>query len=113
MGQAQQLHSRLHAGHGGPGGQLRSGLGVQLHGRGGDDAQRAFAADHQVAQVITRVVFAQATQAVPDLALGGHDFEAQTQLAGVAIAHDLRAARVGAQVAADGAAAFGAQAQGE
>ena len=60
VGQAQQLHRRIHAGHGGPGCQLCGGLGVELQGGGGDDAQCAFAADHQVAQVIARVVFAQA-----------------------------------------------------
>ena len=37
--------------------------------RGGDDAERALAADEQVAQVVAGVVLAQAGQAVPDLAL--------------------------------------------
>ena len=113
MRKTQQLHSRFHAGHGGPGSQLRGGLGVKLHGRGSDDAQRAFAADHQVAQVVAGVVLAQAGQAMPDLTLCSDHFQTQAQLAGVAVAHDLRAARVGAQVAANGAAAFGAQAQGK
>ena len=111
--QAQQVDGGLHAGHGGPGGQLGGGAGVQLQRGGGDDAQRAFAADVQVAQVVAGVVLAQAGQAAPDLALRGDHFQAQAQLARVAVAHHLRAARVGGQVAADGAAALGGQAQGE
>ena len=50
---------------------------------------------------------------MPDLALRRDDFQAQAQLAGVSVAHDLRAASVRAQIAANRAAAFGAQAQGE
>ena len=42
---------------------------IQLQRRRGDDAERAFAADEQVAQVVAGVVLAQAAQAVPDLAL--------------------------------------------
>jgi hypothetical protein len=34
--------------------------GIQLHGGAGDHAQRAFAADEQVAQVVAGVVLAQA-----------------------------------------------------
>ncbi len=86
---------------------------VQLEGGSGDDAQRAFAADVQVAKVVAGVVLAQAAQAVPDLAFGGHDLQAQREIARVAIAQHLRAAGVGGQVAADGAAAFGRQAQRE
>ena len=59
----------LQRGHGGPGGQRGGRQRVQLHGRGGDDAQRALAADEQVAQVVAGVVLAQARQAIPDLAL--------------------------------------------
>ena len=111
--QAQQRHGMFHGGHGGPGGELRCGLGVQLERGGGDDAQRAFAANEQVAQVVARVVLAQALEAVPHLALRRDHFEAHAQVAGVAIAHHLRAARIGAQVAADGAAALGRQRKGK
>ena len=111
--QAQQAHGGLHGGHGGKGGELGGRLREQLHGGCGDDAQRAFAADEQVAQVVAGVVLAQALEAVPDLALGRHHFQAQAQIAGIAIAHHLRAAGVGAQIAADRATAFGGQRQRE
>ena len=48
-----------------------AGIGVQHQGRRGDDAERAFRADEEVAQVVAGVVLAQAGQAVPDLAGGG------------------------------------------
>ncbi len=64
-----------------------------------------------MAQVVARVVFAQTRQAFPHLALGGDDFQPQAQIAGVAVAQHLRAARIGRQVAADGATALGSQAQ--
>jgi len=109
--QSEQIERRRQRRHGRPGGQRGGGARVELHGRGGDDAQRAFAADEQVAQVVAGVVLAQARQAVPDLALRGDHLQAQAQLARVAIAQHLRAAGIGAQVAAQHAAAFGAQAE--
>ncbi|MNU96139.1 hypothetical protein D3C71_861670 [compost metagenome] len=92
---------------------LGPGLGEELQGGAGDDAERAFAADVQVAQVVAGVVLAQAAQPVPDLAFGRHHFQAQRQVARVAVAQHLRAAGIGSQVAANGATAFGGQAQGE
>jgi hypothetical protein len=74
--------------------------------RGGNHPQRALRANEQVAQVVAGVVLAQTRQAVPDLALRGDHLQPQTQLAGVAVAQHLGAARVGAQVAANGATAF-------
>lgn len=69
--------------------------------------------DHEVAQVVAGVVFAQATQAMPNLAVGAHHLQTQTQVARVAVAQHLRAARVGGQVAANRATALRGQAQGE
>jgi hypothetical protein len=109
--QTQQRHRVLERGHGRPGGEADLGQRVELHRRGGDDAQRAFAADHQVAQVVTGVVLAQARQAIPDVALRRHHLQPQAQVAGIAVAHHLGAAGIGAQVAADGATALGRQAQ--
>ena len=111
--QAQQLDRVFQRGHGGQGRQLRLRQRIELHGGAGDHTQRAFGADEEVAQVVAGVVLAQAGQAVPDLALRRHHFQAQAELARVAVAHHLRAAGVGAQVAADGAAALRGQAQGE
>jgi hypothetical protein len=45
----------------------------QLQHRGGDDAQRAFRAAEQVAQIVAGVVFAQATQHVQDATVGQDD----------------------------------------
>ena len=109
----QQVDRLLHARHGGPGGQLGRWQRIQLERGSGDHAQRAFAADHQVAQVVARVVFAQSGQAVPDLALRIDHLQPQAQIARIAIAQHLRAAGVGGQIAADGAAALGRQAQGK
>ena len=106
LGQTEQGHGLVHRGNSGPGGQPCSRQGVELERGGGDDAQRAFAADVEVAQVIAGVVFAQARQAVPDLAGGGHHFEAKAEIACIAVAQHLRAAGVGGQVAAQGAAAL-------
>ncbi|GAB1575955.1 hypothetical protein BPNSA17_07880 [Bordetella petrii] len=85
----------------------------QLERGGGDDAQRALAADVQVAQIVTSIVLAQAAQAVPELPFGGDHFQAQRQLARIAVAQHLGAAGIGGQVAAYGAAALGGQAQRE
>ena len=62
-------------------------------------------------EVVASVVLAQAAQAVPDLAAGQHDFEAEGEVAGIAVAQHLHAAGVGRQVAADLAAAFRGQRQ--
>lgn len=56
---------------------LRGRQRMQLHHGGRDDAERAFRADEQIAQVVAGVVLAQSAQAVPDLALRRHDLEAR------------------------------------
>ena len=66
---SQQRHAGRERRAGRERGQLRRGQRMQLQRRRGDDAQRAFAADEQVAQVVAGVVLAQPAQAVPDLAL--------------------------------------------
>ena len=86
---------------------------MQLQRRRGDDAQRALAADVEIAQVVAGVVLAQRAQAVPDLALGVDHLQAQAELAHVAVAQHLGAAGIGRQIAAHRAAALGRQAQGE
>ena len=111
--QAQQLRGGIQRRDGGPGSELRGGFGIKLHGGGRDDAQRAFRANEQIDQIVTRVVLAQARKAVPHVALRIDHFKSQTQVARVTKTHDLCAARVGAQVAADGATAFSRQAQRE
>ena len=66
--QAEQRHALLQRAGARPARcATAAGCGLQLQRRRGDDAQRAFAADEQVAQVVAGVVLAQARQAVPDL----------------------------------------------
>ena len=112
--QAEQGHGMFHRRHRRPGRELRGRQRHQLHGRRGDDAQRAFGADQQVAQVVAGVVLAQAAdRPFQTCALRRDHLQAQAQVAGIAVAHHLGAAGIGAQVAADGATAFGRQAQRE
>src|SRR3546814_3820045 len=72
---------------------------------------RAFRSDEQVAQVVAGVVLAQGLQAVPDAAVGQHDLKAERQFTGIAVAQHGNAAGVGGEIAADGATAFGAEAE--
>ena len=57
--------------------------------------------------------FLSAAQAVPDVAVGQHDFEAQHEVARIAVAQHLHAAGVGREIAADHARALGAEAERE
>ena len=82
--------------------------GLSQRGRG-DDAQRAFAADEQVAQVVAGVVPCAGPDRPSHTAVGRDHLQPQAQLARIAEAQHLGAAGVGRQVAADGAAAFGGQ----
>ena len=109
--QVQQLHRGLYRRHGGPGGQLRLGLRVELERGCGDHTQRAFAADVQVAQVVAGIVLAQAGQHVQHFALRRHHFQAQAEFTCIAVAQHLRAAGIGAEVAANRAAAFRSHAE--
>ncbi len=85
----------------------------KAQGRGGDDAERAFAADEELLHVVAGIVLAQRAQAVPHAAIGQHDFEAEHQRARIAVAQHLDTAGIGRDIAADLARAFGAEAQGE
>ncbi len=90
------------------------GRGIQLQHGGGDDAQRAFRADEQVLQVVAGVVLAQAAQAVPHAPVRQHDFQPEHQVARIAVAQHIDAARIGGKIAADLAELLrGGQAQRE
>lgn len=112
-GLVQQIDSRGYTVQCHEGSERRFGLWKQLERGRCDDAERAFAAHVQVAQVIARVVLAQAAQAIPDRSLGGHDFQAQGQVAHIPVAQDGVAASIGSQVAPDRATTFGCQGQRE
>ena len=68
-------------------------------------------ADKQLLQVVAGVVLAQRAQAVPDRAVWQHHFEAEHEIARIAVAQHLHAAGVGGNVAADLAGALCAEAQ--
>jgi hypothetical protein len=100
-------------GAGGPSGDAAARAREQAQRGGRDDPERALAADEEIAQVVAGVVLAQAVEACPDLAVGGHDLEAEAELARVAEAQHLGAAGVGGEIAADGATALRGEAERE
>ena len=73
---------------------------------GGDDAERSFGADEQALQVVAGVVLAQLAQGVDDAPVGENGFDAGDEVARIAIGDDGDAARIGRNVAADGAGSF-------
>ena len=86
-------------------------LRKELDGRRGDDAERALAADEELLQIVAGIVLAQAREPVPDPPVGQHHLDPQGQFAGIAVAQDGDAAGIGREIAADLAAALGAEAQ--
>ncbi len=86
---------------------------MQPQGGGRDHAQRALGPDQQVAQVIAGVVLAQPFQPVQDRAIGQHRLQPQAQVARIAVAQHVHAARIGRQHAADPRRAFRGQRQRE
>ena len=78
------------------------GRAHQFHPRFGDDAQRALAA-HDRAQQIEAGRAINAAAQPHDFAIGQHHFDAQGVIDGDAIFERVRAARIGRDVAADGA----------
>ena len=82
------------------------GQACQLQRRFGDDAERAFGADEQLAQVAAGVVLLERAVELEHGAVHEHDLEAEHPVARQAVADDLHAARVGRDVAADVARAL-------
>ena len=108
---AEQRHGRLHVGHGDERRGARAHLRKQLQARGGDHAERAFGAEEQRLDVVPRVVLAKRVERGQHAPIGEHDFEPEHLIAHHAVANDIGAAGVGGEVAADLAAAFGAETQ--
>ena len=84
-------------------------LREEFQRRGGDHAQRAFGSDEQVFQIVPGVVFSEPRQPVPDLAIGQHGLQPQTQIARIAITKHARAACVGGEVTANPRGALGGE----
>ena len=109
----QQRDRRLRIGDADECSERPRGPREQFARRGGDDAERAFRADEQIAQVVAGVVLAQRLEAIEHAAVGQHDFEAEHEVAHHAVAQDRGAAGVRRQVAAELAGAFRAEAHRE
>ena len=81
----------------------------QLQAGGGDDAKRAFRADHQIDQVIAGIVLLQRRQQIHHLAGRRHHFQAHAQGSCAAMADDVQPAGIGAKCAADLRRSLGAE----
>ena len=100
-----RLGSDPHAQQRRTGRQGRAGRGAGL----GDDAQGALRADEELLEVVAGVVLAEGGEGVEDAAVGEHRLQAQHRAVQAAVAQQAQAARVGGHVAAQLAAALGAE----
>jgi hypothetical protein len=75
----------------------------------GDDAERSFRTDEEIAQVVTGVVLFELVEVVHDAPIGQHHFEAERMRTCDAMGERSRAARIGRKVTADGAASLRGQ----
>ena len=91
---------------------LASGrLGQEFEDGRGDDTERAFCTDQEMAPVIAAIVLLQPSQAVQDFAGRQHRFQPEAEVAAVAVGEHSGAAGVGRQIAADLAGALRAKRQ--
>ncbi len=108
---------RQHLGERCAGGELHPGRGAlhrlrpELQHHAGDDAERALRADEVLLEVVAGVVLAQALHVVEDLAVGQHHLQPEHEVARHAVAQHGQPAGVGADVAAEPAAALRAEAE--
>ena len=105
-GKPKQIDRGLHRRDRRPRGLDRLRPRHQPQHRRGDDAERAFRADEQVAQVVAGVVLLQLVEVVQDAAVGQHHLEAERMRARDAVGERRGAAGVGRKIAADGAASL-------
>ena len=105
-GDAEELERRFRRFDAGKGGLHRARPRHQPQHRRGDDAERAFGADEQVLQIVAGIVLLQLVEIVQHAAVGEHDLNAEHMRARDAVGERGGAARIGRQVAADGAGAF-------
>ena len=106
IGQSQDLghHVRtsLHRGEGHHQGGGEVGLGQELQGDAGEDAQGPLGADDQVLDIIAGGVFHHVGGKLHDGAVRQHRLHAPDEIPGETISNRLHAPGVGADVAADG-----------
>ena len=96
------LRGLVHLREGGDQGLLGGGLGDELQQDLGDDAQRAFRADEQVAQRVAGHVLHALVAGPEHFAVGQHDLQAHDVVARDAVFEPAQAAGVLGDVAADG-----------
>ena len=111
--QVQQFHGGGGRGQADEGGLDRARPRKQFQHGGGDDAERSFGADENMAQVVAGIVLLQLAQEVHDAAIGQHHLDADNEFAGDAIGERAGAAGIGREIAADGAGAFRTERQRE
>ena len=85
--------------------------GKQFQRGCGDDAQRAFAADKQLAQVVARGVLVQRMQVRNQFAVRQHHFQTHYQITHRAVTQHVQPARIAGDIAADLARSFAGQAE--
>ena len=113
LGRPEEAQGRRRIGHRE---QRRGGVARARHEAqdgGGDDAQRALAADEELLPVVARIVLAQGPQAVDHGPVGEHHLEPEDEVAGHAVAQHVDAARIGGDDAAEHGRALRREADGE
>ena len=99
--QHQQLQRRVHRWNGTKSqGQIARSR-HQFQDSGGDDAERTFGADEQLAEAVSGVIFPQAPEAVPDASIGQNDLQSQHLIARISVAKGIVSARIGGQNSAN------------
>ena len=112
-GDSEQLEGGLRIGHREERGIHVPGSREEFHGRGGDDSERPLRADEQLLQVVAAVVLPQGAEVVPHGPVRKHHFKTKGEIPGHAVPQHVDSARVGGEIAADGAAPFRRQRQRE
>ena len=97
----EQVQGGLHGGDGAKGEREIARARHHLQHRRGDNAQRSLGSDKELAETVSGVVFAQTPQTIPDGAVGQDDLEAKHEVASIAKAHSVIAARVAGEDAAN------------
>ncbi len=98
---AQERQGRRRARQAAQSARPMPGAAHQAEGGGGHDRERSLGSDDQVAQVVSDIVLPQAARTLDDVARGRDVFEAENEIAGHAVAHDVDPARIGGDDPAD------------
>ena len=89
------------------------GFREQLQHRAGDDSERAFGADEEIAQGITGIVLAQGCETIPNATVRQGHFEAEGQFPHRAVAQHGNPARIRREITPDRAASSAPRLKGK